>query len=111
MLWGWLSSKNRKRHQRAMNSLVRIMNKNIENDSLWQGRFYVRQVASRWREYEDKSGGELFVVLRLYDKQTGITKDVAGSVNYWRYFNGSHLWWVVNNFIVDITNKSRGGGI
>ena len=94
-----------------MNSLVRIMNKNIENDSLWQGRFYVRQVASRWREYEDKSGGELFVVLRLYDKQTDVTKDVAESVNYWRYFNGSHLWWAVNDFIVDITNKSRGGGI
>ena len=79
-----------------MNSLVRIMNKNIENDSLWQGRFYMRQVASRWREYEDKSGGELFVVLRLYDKQTGITKDVAESVNYWRYFS----WKEKNYFIL-----------
>ena len=101
MRYGWLTSKNRKRHQRAMNDIMRQMNRNVENDPLWKGRFYVRQIASQWSEYEDKSGAELWVVLRFYDKKTGITKEVAETVNHWRYFNGSHMWWAMNNFIIE----------
>lgn len=96
----WLSSKNRKRHQREMNKIMRELNKNIEKDDLWKGRFYVRQVASQWYEYEDKSGAELWVVLQFYDKETGISKEIADTVNHWRYFDGNHLWWEMNNFIV-----------
>ena len=99
--YGWLTSKDRKRHQRAMNDIMRQINRNVENDPLWKGRFYVRQIASQWSEYEDKSGAELWVVLRFYDKKTGITKEVAETVNHWRYFNGSHMWWAMNNFIVE----------
>ncbi len=101
MRYGWLTSKSRKRHQRAMNDLVRDMNANVYNDPLWKGRFYVRQVAAQWYEYEDKSGAELWVVLRFTDQKTGITHTVAETVNHWRYFGGSHLWWEMNNFIVD----------
>jgi hypothetical protein len=98
---GWLCSKNRKRHQRAMNKLMRDLNKNIENDNLWQGRFYVKQTAAQWREYEDKSGAELWVVLSFIDKKTGITYETAETVNHWRMWNGSHLWWKMNDFIVE----------
>lgn len=98
---GWLCSKNRKRHQRAMNKLMRDLNKNIENDSLWQGRFYVKQTAAQWHEYEDKSGAELWVVLSFIDKKTGMTYETAETVNHWRMWNGSHLWWEMNNFIVE----------
>ena len=77
---GWLCSKNRKRHQRAMNKLMRDLNKNIENDNLWQGRFYVKQTAAQWHEYEDKSGAELWVVLSFIDKKTGITYETAETV-------------------------------
>lgn len=101
MRYGWLTSKSRKRHQRAMNDLVRDMNANVYNDPLWKGRFYVRQVAAQWYEYEDKSGAELWVVLRFTDRKTGITHTIAETVNHWRYFGGSHLWWEMNNFIVD----------
>lgn len=101
MRYGWLSSKNKKRHQRAMNELMRVLNKNIENDNLWKGRFYVRQIASKWHQYEDKSGAELWVVLRFYDKKTSITRTVANTVNHWRYFGGSYLWWEMNNFIIE----------
>ena len=104
MTYGWLTSKNRKRHQRAMNTMMRQLNRNIEQDELWQGRFYVRQVASQWHPYEDKSGGELWIVLRFIDKKTGIAKDVANTVNHWRYFNGSYLWWAMNDFIVKDVN-------
>lgn len=104
MRYGWLSSKNRKRHQRAMNDMMRQVNRGIERDELWKGRFYVRQLESYWHEYEDKSGAELFVILCFYDKVTGITKTVAETVNHWRYFNGSHLWWAMNDFIVKTVN-------
>lgn len=99
--YGWLSSRNRKRQQRAMNHIMRLLNENIINDDLWKGRFYVRQVGAQWHEYEDKSGADLFVVLRFYDKETGITRDVAGTVNHWRYINGSRLWREMNDFIVE----------
>lgn len=104
MRYGWLTSKSRKRHQRAMNSIMRQINHNVEKDELWKGRFYVRQIASHWYQYEDKSGAELWVVLRFYDKKTGIVKTVAETVNHWRYFNGSHMWWEMNNFIVNTVN-------
>lgn len=102
--YSWLTSKNRKRHQREMNKLMRLMNQNIENDDLWRGRFYVRQVAAQWYEYEDKSGAELWVVLRFIDKKTGFYWETAETVNHWRWVNGNHLWWAMNNFIVDKTN-------
>lgn len=39
----WLTSQNKKRHQRAINKLVREMNRNLERDELWCGRFMIRQ--------------------------------------------------------------------
>lgn len=102
--YGWLTSKNRKRHQRAMNELMRLINQNIKNDNLWKGRFYVRQVAAQWYEYEDKSGAELWVVLRFIDKKTGFYWETAETVNHWRWYNGIHLWRAMNDFITEKTN-------
>lgn len=100
----WLTSQNRKRHQRAMNKLVREVNRNIENDSLWLGRFYAKQIAAEWVTYEDHSGAELWVTLQFIDRKTGYTFEVANTVNHWRYFNGSYLWWAMNDFIVSKVN-------
>ena len=105
----WLSSKNRKRHQREMNKTMRRLNQIIERDDLWKGRFYVRQVASQWYEYEDKSGAELYVVLQFRDKETGCVREVGDSVNHWRFANGSHLWWEMNDFIVRDVEGCRYG--
>lgn len=96
----WLSSKNRKVHQRAMNRLMRILNKQIENDDVWKGRYYVRQKAHQWYEYEDKSGAELLVVLELHDQTTGKSKELADTVNHWRFLGGNSLWMAMNDFIV-----------
>lgn len=70
----WLSSKNKKKHQRRMNHYIRGVNKTIEKDPFWKGRFYIRQTGNPiFVEYDDGSGGELYVRFRLYDKITGRT--------------------------------------
>ena len=99
---GWLCSKKRKRHQRAMNKLVRDMNKNIEKDNLWQGRFYARQVGnSQFYEFQDRSGAELFVGIQCVDRKTGRTYTRWDTVNSWRHMNGWDLWEFMNWFIVE----------
>ena len=97
----WLTSQNRKVHQRAMNKLVRQLNENIRKDNLWKGRFYVRQIASQWHVYEDKSGAELWVVLRFIDRKTGRTYDCAETVNHFRFPSSWKLWEKMNWFIVE----------
>ena len=100
---GWLSSSNRKKHQRRMNKYVRLINKNIYDDDLWRGRFEVRQVDSPWfYRCEDGSGASLeHIHLVITDKLTGAKVHGWGSVNHWCHFGGSHLWQFVNNAIVD----------
>lgn len=98
----WLTSKNKKRHQRAMNKLIRETNKNIEQDDLWYGRFCVRQVYSpQWHIYEDGSGAEYFVHLKFIDKCTGREYLCADTVNDWRSGNSWRLWEKMNWFIVE----------
>lgn len=96
----WLTSQNRKVHQRAMNKLIRDMNKNICEDNLWLGRFYVKQINSDWQLYEDGSGAELYVRLRFIDRKTGFTYDTPWeTVNHWRF--EARLYWEMNDFIVE----------
>lgn len=98
----WLTSMNSKRHQREINRLVRAINKNIEQDDLWSGRFVVRQVESpQWVRYDDCSGRELWVTLKFIDRCTGRYFVRCKSVNHWRIFNGVNLWREMNDFIVE----------
>lgn len=99
---GWITSLKRKKHQRAMNKLVRAMNKNIKEDNLWQGRFYMHQVESpQFHIYEDKSGAELWVCLECVDRKTGRTHRKWESVNHWCHFHGYEVWHYMNWFIVE----------
>lgn len=69
----------RKKYQRFLNKIVRELNKSIEKDKLWNGRFFIHQLKSNWIEYKDHSGGVLEVYLEFKDKKTKLT---------WRgYFN------------------------
>lgn len=100
----WLTSKNKKRHQREINRLVREVNKSIEKDDLWHGRFCIKQIESpQWHVYEDKSGAEYFVHLKFIDKCTGRYWIQADTVNHWRssFGNGWRLWEKMNWFIVN----------
>ena len=103
----WLTSMNKKRHQREINRLVRQVNKSIEKDDLWHGRFCVKQVESpQWHVYEDKSGAEYFVHLKFIDKCTGRYWVQAETVNHWRgsFGNGWRIWDRMNWFIVEYCN-------
>ena len=103
----WLTSMNKKRHQREINRLVREANKSIEKDDLWYGRFCIKQVESpQWHVYEDKSGAEYFVHLKFIDKCTGRYWIQAETVNHWRgsFGNGWRIWDKMNWFIVEHCN-------
>ena len=97
----WLTSQNRKVHQRAMNRAMRAINKNIERDELWNGRFIVRQREADWIPYEDNSGWKLYVTLKFIDRCTGRYFVHNGSVNHWIHWDGSALWRAMNDFIVE----------
>lgn len=66
-----LHSTNRKKYKRAINKLVREFNKSIEKDWLWNKRFIMSQDCAFFFPYEDRSGGEYVVILKLTDTKTG----------------------------------------
>lgn len=98
----WLTSGNRKRHQRRMNKIMRDFNLAIENDELWRGRYVVRQIASQWYSYEDKSGNELYTVIEFKDRMTGETWRQGNTVNHFAF--GSRFFWLGNHFITERTS-------
>lgn len=78
-----------------------MMNTNLRNDPIWQGRFTVTQVESpTFFVYPDKSGADLYVTLQITDKETGDYINQNYTVNEWCGFGGSKLWWFVNNAII-----------
>ena len=88
--------KMRKKAQRVINKNIRLLNKGIESDDLWRGRFIMRQIDARWSPFDDGSGGQLFTTIMMVDKRTGQTKKVWLD-NYdspWNYFSA------INDFIV-----------
>lgn len=98
---GYRYSANRKRHQRQVNKVFRALNKNIEKDELWQGRFVARQRASYFVQYEDKSGYYLVVVYDFLDKKTGQTSRLYNELDWsLSFFNGTKLFMQMNDFIV-----------
>lgn len=101
----WITSKKRKVHQRKLNALVRDINRSIRNDSLWQGRFFIRQYsADQFYKYEDNSGGTLYVRLRIYDKEDMKYQEYFGDTCVICHFNGARLWFTVNDFITEISS-------
>lgn len=83
--------KMRKAYQRKLNKRIRALNKNIENDDLWRGRFVFLQMRTDWYEFEDKSGGELRVIIRAYDRRTGYYKDYIMDYAPWLHSFDWHL--------------------
>ena len=102
-MFTWLTSMNKKKHQRAINRAVRSFNKQLEQDDLWLGRFIVRQYESspQWRRYEDGSGAELYVRLKFIDRATGRYYVGNHTVNEWCNFNGARIWRIMNWLITE----------
>ena len=85
--------------QKKVNKFIRNENSLFEKDTLWQGRFVIRQIAANIKQFEDKSGWYGTFVLRIYDKKTGIYEDKIFNnyeISSWFMFS----W--INSFIIDI---------
>lgn len=94
------SSMYKSKHQRMTNKAFKKVNKVIENDDLWRGRFQVRQNATFFRKWEDNSGYYLVVEYYFYDKKTQKKSDI-----YWEsanhLSNSTLLYCQMNDFIVN----------
>ena len=97
---GWKLTTNRKKIQRHINSVLRDMNRAIERDDLWLGRFYCQQKSISFQKAEDCSYVYALVGVEFYDRKTGKAKhewfhkeDFMGST--WK------IWLAMNNFIVE----------
>ena len=97
-----MRNKLRKNYQRKLNKIIKNINKNIENDELWNGRFIFFQHSAEFEIFPDKSGGLLYVIIRAYDKKTGYYKDYfCDYAPYLDLFYGRISLDVVNHFIVE----------
>jgi hypothetical protein len=90
-------SHKRKNHQRWFNQYCRHVNKIIEDDDLWLGRFCIEQLGTDMHWFEDGSGGIMRAKILMRDKKTNITRI--------RYYTGLDMdwsfWFDFNNFIID----------
>lgn len=91
-----MASHKRRNHQRWFNQYCRYVNKVIENDELWLGRFCISQLQTDMRWFEDGSGGIMGALIEMRDKKTGIThkKWYSGLDMDWKF------WWDFNDFII-----------
>lgn len=90
----------RKKYQRKFNKLIRLVNKTIEDDSLWRGRFVVYQTDASFHKFKDNSGGILYLNLRFIDKLTNFYWDCL--FDYAPYiFSKNHIFGLMNKFIVE----------
>ena len=104
-----MKNKQMKKAQRELNKHVRRVNKAIENDDLWNGRFYIDQASSSWYQYEDGSGGELFAILVCVDKKDGtLFPWHEGFLSNYQLTPGK-LFMFMNNFITEITDVYKNG--
>jgi hypothetical protein len=92
-----MRDRQRRKAQSRINKRVRALNKNIHDDYLWRGRFFVRQVDANWDRFEDGSGGVLTVWLEIRDKKTG--KYMGFAID--NYDRGWKLWTAGNEFIAE----------
>ena len=59
-----------KREQKKVNKWVRAFNKNLREDELWRGRFYVHQERIyHYHTFDDGSGGILGIAFSLNDRK------------------------------------------
>jgi hypothetical protein len=92
-----MKSHNRKNHQRWFNRYCRYVNKVIENDPLWLGRFFIKQNATHMEWFSDGSGGLMHAAIEMRDKKTNktIVKWYDGLDMGWRF------WRDFNDFIIE----------
>ena len=96
---GWMTSQKRKRYQRAVNKIFRKINYVIAIDPLWRGRFLVRQTKSYWM-HEDNYY-YLVVGYEMVDLKTKLIKTYWQEANSICSWDGSKIFWEMNQFITE----------
>lgn len=112
----YMDGKNRHHHQRALNKIFRQLNKSIENDELWLGRFAVVQDSTSFHEYErdhwekQQHPAEYYMLVNYHfvDKKTGrVSRRYYDKANYLK--NTLILPEQMNDFIVIDCNEDVWG--
>lgn len=104
-----MRDKLRKEYQHKLNKLIKEVNKTIENDSLWNGRFVFHIMVTDFERFSDNSGGLLYVVIRGYDKKTKVYKDYALSYAPYLSFTDFDILKIANKFITEDTDTWKDG--
>ena len=93
--------KDRKKQQRKENKIIKKANQRMKEDSLWRGRFQIKQLRSDYRpfpkDYYENDYGDFYVELEFIDKKTGKTK------RSWCHplsLFENHIYVQLNDFIV-----------
>lgn len=93
--------KKRKKRQRKVNKIIKEANQRMKEDSLWRGRFQIKQLRSDYRpfpkDYYENDYGDFYVELEFVDKKTGKTKR-----NWYHPLSlfENHIYAHLNDFIV-----------
>lgn len=98
-MMNWKTTTNRKKIQRHINKVLREMNKSIEQDSLWLGRFYCHQIDIAFFPSDDHSYTYCHVGVEFVDRKTGFSEMYAFHKEDFMW-NGYRVWEAMNNFIV-----------
>ena len=91
----------RKKAQRRVTHVIREINDGILKDSLWNGRFYIRQLASWIRPWQDNSGLTGIIHCEFIDLKSGFTKEYWFDLIDFEKPFVSHIWWTMNSFITE----------
>ena len=67
----WKTTTNRKKIQRHINSVLRNINRTIERDELWLGRFYCKQTDIAFAMSEDNTYVHAAIGVEFIDRKTG----------------------------------------
>lgn len=99
-----------KKVQRRVNALITRYNRTLEEDELWLGRFYIKQLFREVYRFEDGSGVSVIFLFEMVDKKTGIRdvcrlNDFELRVHEKKNNGGSwKLWESLNDFIIKKVN-------
>ena len=92
-----MKSMKRRNHQHWFNQYCRYVNRTIENDNLWLGRFYISQNRTFIHKFEDNSGMMMYAEIIMHDRKTGR--------QHYGWYNGLDMdwrfWRDFNNFIIE----------
>lgn len=104
-----MRDKLRKEYQHKLNKLIRELNKAIENDFLWNGRFVFHIMVTDFERFSDNSGGLLYAIIRGYDKKTKVYKDYTLSYAPYLNFTDFDILKIANKFITEDTDTWKKG--